>query len=85
MASRSEIAPSYKSKSLVVVVTISVHLPGLFAHPTMVTEDSVWLWNMFQRSNFVKNLCLLGVCIHRMEHAPGRFSLDYHRAATPTS
>ncbi len=62
-----------------VVVTIAVHLPGLFTRPDSVPADSAWLWDMFQRSNFVKNLCLLGVCIHLMEHAPGRFSWDYHR------
>ncbi|MCA9000452.1 MAG: DoxX family protein [Planctomycetes bacterium] len=63
-----------------VVVTVSVHLPGLFGSPPGVAAESEWLWDMFQRSNFVKNICLLGVCIYLMEHRPGRFSLDYHRA-----
>ena len=63
-----------------VIVTVAVHLPGLFSHPASVPEEAAWLWDMFQRSNFVKNICLLGVCIHLMEHAPGRYSLDYHRA-----
>ncbi|MEZ5974396.1 MAG: DoxX family protein [Planctomycetota bacterium] len=62
-----------------VLVTALVHLPGLTSHPAFVPEGSVWLWDMFQRSNFVKNLCLLGVCIHLMGHAPGRFSLDARR------
>ena len=67
--------------AFLVLVTLVVHLPGLFSSPPMVAEDSVWLWDMFQRSNFVKNLCLLGVCIYLMEHTPGRFSLDYRRQA----
>ena len=63
-----------------VVVTLSVHLPGLLERPPEVEEASYWIWDMFQRSNFVKNICLLGVCIYLMEHRPGRFSLDYRRA-----
>ncbi len=62
-----------------VAVTLAVHLPGLLERPPQVEESSYWIWDMFQRSNFVKNLCLLGVCIYLMEHRPGRFSLDYHR------
>ncbi len=62
-----------------VAVTLAVHLPGLFVRPDSVPEDSAWLWDMFQRSNFVKNVCLLGVCIYLFEHSPGRFSFDYHR------
>ncbi len=65
--------------TFLVGVTLAVHLPGLFTRPDSVAEESAWLWDMFQRSNFVKNLCLLGVCIHLMEHAPGRYSLDYKR------
>ncbi|MFT5059186.1 MAG: putative membrane protein YphA (DoxX/SURF4 family) [Planctomycetota bacterium] len=63
-----------------IAVTLSVHLPGLLERPPEVDESSYWIWDMFQRSNFVKNICLLGVCIYLMEHRPGRFSLDYHRA-----
>lgn len=64
---------------VVVFVTLTVHVPGLFAHPTTVADDALWLWDMFQRSNLVKNVCLLGVCIHLVEHAPGRFSFDRAR------
>ena len=28
------------------------------------------------RSNLVKNLCLLGVCVQLGQHVPGRYSLD---------
>lgn len=70
---------------VVVVVTLAVHVPGLFERPPDMAEDVAWLWDMFQRSNLVKNLCLLGVCIHLAQHTPGRFSLDHRRAAAPTS
>ena len=62
-----------------IAVTLSVHLPGLLERPPEVSEESYWIWDMFQRSNFVKNLCLLGVCIYLVEHRPGRFSFDYYR------
>jgi uncharacterized membrane protein YphA (DoxX/SURF4 family) len=70
---------------VVVVVTLAVHVPGLFQRPPDMAEDVAWLWDMFQRSNLVKNLCLLGVCIHLAQHRPGRFSLDHRRAAVPTT
>ncbi len=66
--------------SVVVLVTATVHVPGLFVHPPAVDDEALWLWDMFQRSNLVKNVCLLGVCIHLVEHAPGRFSFDHARA-----
>ena len=28
----------------------------------------------------VKNLCLLGVCVHLLSHQPGRYSLDRYLA-----
>lgn len=56
------------------VVTLAVHVPGLFVRPgPMETE---WLWTVFQRSNLVKNLCLFGVCIHLTQHEPGKYSVD---------
>lgn len=59
-----------------VIVTGAVHLPGLFIAPAQIPEDWTWLWVVFQRSNFVKNICLLGVCVHLTQHEPGRFSLQ---------
>ena len=59
-----------------VVVTLAVHLPGLVQAPASIPEGWTWLWTVFQRSNFVKNICLLGVCIHLMRHKPGRLSLE---------
>lgn len=64
-----------------VVVTGAVHLPGLFQTPAAIPTEWSWLWVVFQRSNFVKNLCLLGVCIHLMGHKPGRLSLESFLAA----
>jgi uncharacterized membrane protein YphA (DoxX/SURF4 family) len=68
--------------AFLVVVTVTVHLPGLFQIPATIPADWAWLWVVFQRSNFVKNICLLGVCIHLVGHRPGRFSLEAWRART---
>ncbi len=59
-----------------VTVTVLIHLPELSGSPEGLTEDWVWLWQVFQRSNFVKNLCLLGVCIHLYNYQPGYFTLE---------
>ncbi len=57
-------------------VTITIHLPACMAAPAGLPDDWTWLWNVYQRSNLVKNLCLLGVCFHLINHEPGRYSLD---------
>src|SRR4051812_29159306 len=62
------------------IVTLTVHLPGVFQVPAGIPVDAAWLWAVFQRSNLVKNLCLFGVCVHLTTHAPGRFSVDAWRA-----
>lgn len=62
------------------VVTLTVHLPGLYYVPPGIPADTEWLWAVFQRSNLVKNLCLFGVCVHLTTLAPGRFSVDAWRA-----
>jgi len=62
------------------VVTLTVHVPGLFHVPAGVPADLAWLWMVFQRSNLVKNLCLFGVCVHLTTLAPGRYSIDGWRA-----
>ena len=61
-----------------ILVTCTVHLPALFFKPEGLPEDWNWLWDVYQRSNFVKNLCLLGVCFHLINHKLGRFSLDIY-------
>lgn len=62
------------------VVTLTVHVPGLFQVPPGIPADIAWLWAVFQRSNLVKNLCLFGVCVHLTTLSPGRFSVDGWRA-----
>ncbi len=57
-------------------VTITIHLPACLAAPAELPEAWHWLWNVYQRSNLVKNFCLLGVCFHLINHEPGRYSLD---------
>lgn len=61
------------------VVTLTVHVPGVFQVPPGIPADTAWLWTVFQRSNLVKNLCLFGVCVHLTTLSPGRFSVDAWR------
>lgn len=63
-----------------VTVTLVIHLPELSGRPAGLTEDWVWLWQVFQRSNFVKNVCLLGVCVHLYSYEPGYFTWERARA-----
>ncbi|MCE9500091.1 MAG: hypothetical protein K8R21_06290, partial [Leptospira sp.] len=60
-----------------ITVTIFIHGPELFVKPSGLSADWLWLWEVYQRSNFVKNLCLLGVCIHLLNYSSGRYSLDH--------
>ncbi len=62
--------------TFLVVVTLSVHAPAMTAIPQDLHTDWHWLWDVYQRSNFVKNLCLLGVCFHLINHKLGKYSLD---------
>jgi uncharacterized membrane protein YphA (DoxX/SURF4 family) len=66
--------------AFLLVVTLTVHLPGLFQIPAGIPAEAAWLWTVFQRSNLVKNLCLFGVCVHLTTLSPGRFSIDGWRA-----
>lgn len=59
-----------------VIVTLLIHVPGMFAYPADLPEQWQWLWDLYQRSNFIKNVCLLGVCFHFLYHEPGTYSLD---------
>ena len=59
-----------------VVVTLVVHVPGLLKYPDSLTRDCRWMWDIFQRSNLAKNLCLLGVCFHLLHHRLGKYSLQ---------
>lgn len=60
-----------------IAVTVSVHGPALFSIPSTIHTEDQWLWIILQRSNFVKNLCLLGVCFHLYYYEPRCFSLHY--------
>jgi len=60
-----------------ITVTIFIHGPELFVKPIGLSADWLWLWEVYQRSNFVKNLCLVGVCIHLLNYSSGKYSLDY--------
>lgn len=60
----------------VAFVTGLIHLPGLFVAPPELAGDGIWIWDILQRSNLAKNLCLLGVCVHLLNHRPGKFSLE---------
>lgn len=59
-----------------VVVTVLIHLPATLQAPTDLPSDWSWLWDVYQRSNLVKNLCLLGVCFHLINHEHGKYSVD---------
>ncbi|MBF0237965.1 MAG: DoxX family protein [SAR324 cluster bacterium] len=58
-----------------VVVTIVVHVPALFHVPRTLPDDWRWLWDVYQRSNVVKNMCLLGGCFHLINHQVGRYTV----------
>ncbi len=65
--------------AFLIVVTVTVHLPALLVTPSFVTPESSWLWTVLQRSNFAKNLCLLGVCFYLYNHTPGKYSWTFWR------
>ena len=55
---------------------IAVQVTAVLMKPEFVNESNIWMWDILQRSNFVKNLCLLGVCFHLLHHKTGCLSLD---------
>ena len=73
---------SFLLGTFVIVVTLVVHLPAVLIDPEFVTPSNKWMWDILQRSNLAKNLCLLGVCILLWHHKPGRWSL--HRTLSTT-
>lgn len=63
--------------SFLVIVTGLVHAPGISAiTPPIVHPDDRWIWDTLQRSNFVKNLCLFGVCVMLPHYQIGDWSLE---------
>ncbi len=71
--------------AFLVVVTALVHLPPVLGLQPTPPDTTEWAWVVLQRSNLVKNLCLLGVCLQLWWHEPGALSLDRIRAARPAS
>ncbi len=65
---------AYILGSFLIVVTLTVHVPACFIIPPEVTPDTAWMWTVLQRSNLVKNMCLLGVCFWLGYHKVGRYS-----------
>lgn len=59
-----------------IVVSLTVHLPAVLGLYPIPADTSEWSWVILQRSNLVKNLCLLGVCVQLWWHIPGRFSVS---------
>lgn len=65
-----------------VIVTVAVHVPGLIFFPPELPAEHHWMWDILQRTNLVKNLCLLGVCFHLLTHQVGKYSLEGWLAQT---
>jgi uncharacterized membrane protein YphA (DoxX/SURF4 family) len=61
-----------------VIVTAAVHLPGVFSTPGDIDPRNAWMWDILQRSNLAKNMCLLGVCFHLLHHRVGKYSLEQY-------
>ncbi|MCB1121587.1 MAG: DoxX family protein [Verrucomicrobiae bacterium] len=62
--------------SFVFAVTLAVHLPALFIKPDFVSPENHWMWDILQRSNLAKNVCLLGVCFLLWHYQPGKWSVQ---------
>ena len=62
-------------------MTLAVHVPGVVAQPVFATEEATWMWDILQRTNLVKNICLLGVCFHPLHHRLGKYSLARYLGA----
>lgn len=68
-----------------VVVTALVHAPALASATAPISDPADrWVWDTLQRSNFVKNLCLLGVCMMLPFYEMGKWSLDSYLARKRT-
>ncbi len=61
--------------TFLVAVTALVHVPPVLGLQAMPPDTTEWTWTILQRSNLVKNLCLLGVCLDLWWHQPGPLSL----------
>ncbi|MFN8390923.1 MAG: DoxX family protein [Bdellovibrionota bacterium] len=68
-----------------IIVTAAVHIPGVLYRAPTIPESQYWMWEILQRSNLVKNLCLLGVCFHLLHHKVGKYSLEAYLDAKKNS
>lgn len=59
-----------------IVVTLVVHAPGVMIKSLNIPESDYWMWEILQRSNLVKNMCLLGVCLQLHYYELGKYSLE---------
>ncbi|MEM7180865.1 MAG: DoxX family protein [Spirochaetota bacterium] len=62
--------------SFLVLVNASIHFLGVVKSPDTMPANWHWLWDAYQRSNLVKNICLLGVCLHLLYYQPRKYSLE---------
>jgi len=62
--------------AFLLVVTAVVHLPGVMFQSSGIQPDAYWMWEILQRTNLVKNICLLGVCFQLLHHKVGKYSLE---------
>ncbi|MDQ8204514.1 DoxX family protein [Pelagicoccus sp. SDUM812003] len=63
--------------SFLVFVSILVHAPAMASpEASPLNPENKWIWDTLQRSNFVKNLCLLGVCLMLPHYQLGDWSLE---------
>lgn len=67
---------AYGLALFLVTVTVLVHMPGVMFRAPNIPEDCYWMWEILQRTNLVKNLCLLGVCFNLLHHELGKYSLE---------
>lgn len=59
-------------------ITIPVHGVGVLVFPPELPPETKWLWDILQRTNLVKNICLLGVCFRLLYYTPGKYSLEHY-------
>lgn len=67
-----------------VVITVPTHLVGIFKYPVDLPLESRWMWDILQRTNLVKNLCLLGVCFRLFYYEPGKYRIKSFRDSDTT-
>lgn len=60
----------------IVGVTLLVHLPGVLVTPVQVSASCEGLWQILQRSNLGKNVCLIGMCLFLFDYNPGAISIS---------